>query len=297
MWSMICFRFFLLLSKTKIFFAEFRFGYVAVVVSMTCFLVLILWQKNWQQLQLQGLSFIVKVFVSCFCKRKAPGGRPCVQTSWSDLNNDHRCARFWWPALLCNYDPNFGKILYQKESSSGSSLCVFFRGDITSWHIFVKSMWLAFSIRQLTKAHLTGLNQFTVACLRLRRWTLLRPLSPRWPCSPRPPSWRSCAAARSMAWCATWGHSPAFAGWGLWIWDSPTLNDQPRPADGLLDLPFPHRLCHASYASWEVCIFYRPWECWAHRSHLAIYGSISSFSMPEIENEKIQNLDFRMKQV
>lgn len=70
MWSMICFRFFLLLSKTKIFFAEFRFGYVAVVVSMTCFLVLILWQKNWQQLQLQGLSFIVKVFVSCFCKKK-----------------------------------------------------------------------------------------------------------------------------------------------------------------------------------------------------------------------------------
>ena len=70
MWSMICFRFFLLLSKTKIFFAEFGFGYVAVVVSMTCFLVLILWQKNWQQLQLQGLSFIVKVFVSCFCKKK-----------------------------------------------------------------------------------------------------------------------------------------------------------------------------------------------------------------------------------
>ena len=68
MWSMICFRFFLLLSKTKIFFAEFGFGCVAVVVSMTCFLVLILWQKNWQQLQ--GFSFIVKVFVSCFCKKK-----------------------------------------------------------------------------------------------------------------------------------------------------------------------------------------------------------------------------------
>ena len=141
------------------------------------------------------------------------------------------------------------------------------------------------SVSDSLTAHLTGLNQFTVACLRLRRqrWTLLRPLSPRWPCSPRPPSWRSCAAARSMAWCATWGHSPAFAGWGLWIWDSPTLNDQPRPVDGLLDLPFPHRLCHASYASWEVCIFYRPSECWAHMSHLAIYGSISSFSMPEIE--------------
>ena len=68
MWSMICFRFFLLLSKTKIFFAEFGFGCVAVVVSMTCFQVLILWQKNWQQLQ--GFSFIVKVFVSCFCKKK-----------------------------------------------------------------------------------------------------------------------------------------------------------------------------------------------------------------------------------
>ena len=39
MWSMICFRFFLLLSKTKIFFAEFGFGCVAVVVSMTCFQV------------------------------------------------------------------------------------------------------------------------------------------------------------------------------------------------------------------------------------------------------------------
>jgi len=35
MWSMICFRFFLLLSKTKIFFAEFRFGCVAVVVTVT----------------------------------------------------------------------------------------------------------------------------------------------------------------------------------------------------------------------------------------------------------------------
>ena len=68
MWSLICFRFFLLLSKTKIFFAEFGFGCVAVVVSMTCFQVLILWQKNWQQLQ--GFSFIVKVFVSCFCKKK-----------------------------------------------------------------------------------------------------------------------------------------------------------------------------------------------------------------------------------
>ena len=68
MWSMICFRFFLLLSKTKIFFAEFGFGCVAVVVSMTCFQVLILWQKNWQQLQ--GFSFIVKVFVSGFCKKK-----------------------------------------------------------------------------------------------------------------------------------------------------------------------------------------------------------------------------------
>ena len=68
MWSMICFRFFLLLRKTKIFFAELGFGCVAVVVSMTCFLVLILWQKNWQQLQ--GFSFIVKVFVSCFCKKK-----------------------------------------------------------------------------------------------------------------------------------------------------------------------------------------------------------------------------------
>lgn len=139
---------FLLLSKTKIFFAEFGFGCVAVVVSMTCFHVLILWQKNWQQLQLQGFSFIVKVFVSCFCKKKAPGGRPWVQNSWSDLNNDHRCARFWWPALLCNYDPNFGKILYQKESSSGSSLCVFFRGDITSWHIFVRTCDWPF--RQLT---------------------------------------------------------------------------------------------------------------------------------------------------
>ena len=70
MWSMICFRLFLLLSKTKIFFAEFWFGYMAVVVSMTCFHVLILWQKNWQQLQLQGFSFIVKVFLSCFCKKK-----------------------------------------------------------------------------------------------------------------------------------------------------------------------------------------------------------------------------------
>ena len=43
---------------------------------------------------------------------------------------------------------------------------------------------------QAVNGPLTGLNQFTVACLRLRRqrWTLLRPLSPRWPCSPRPPS-------------------------------------------------------------------------------------------------------------
>jgi len=132
--------FFLLLSKTKIFFAEFGFGCVAVVVSMTCFHVLILWQKNWQQLQLQGFSFIVKVFVSCFLQKKSARRQAMCSNflirleQWSSLR-----ALLVWPALLCNYDPNFGKILYQKESSSGSSLCVFFRGDITSWHIFVRA--------------------------------------------------------------------------------------------------------------------------------------------------------------
>ena len=125
--------FFLLLSKTKIFFAEFGFGCVAVVVSVTSWFFGRRIDSNRVFHSLLRFLFLV------FAKKKAPGGRPWVQTSWSDLNNDHRCARFWWPALLCNYDPNFGKILYQKESSSGSSLCVFFRGDITSWHMFVRT--------------------------------------------------------------------------------------------------------------------------------------------------------------
>ena len=253
---------------------------------MTCFQVLILWQKNLTATSASGffhslLSFLFLVFAKKSARRQAMCSKLLDQT-WTMIivARAFGVAQHYYVIMILILARS-----YIKRRVVVVVVYAYFLGEISQVDTFSLRACDWPSVSDSLTAHLTGLNQFTVACLRLRRqrWTLLRPLSPRWPCSPRPPSWRSCAAARSMAWCATWGHSPAFAGWGLWIWDSPTLNDQPRPVDGLLDLPFPHRLCHASYASWEVCIFYRPSECWAHMSHLAIYGSISSFSMPEIE--------------
>ena len=72
MWSMICFRFFLLLSKTKSFFAEFWVR----VCGCRCLNDVFpsLWffgrriDSNFSFFRV--FSFIVKVFVSCFCKKR-----------------------------------------------------------------------------------------------------------------------------------------------------------------------------------------------------------------------------------
>ena len=136
MWSMICFRFFLLLSKTKIFFVEFGFGCVAVVVSVTSWFFGRRIDSNFSFRVFHSLlRFLFLVFAKKSARRQAMCSNFLIRLEqWSSLR-----SLLVWPALLCNYDPNFGKILYQKESSSGSSLCVFFRGDITSWHMFVRT--------------------------------------------------------------------------------------------------------------------------------------------------------------
>jgi len=86
-------------------------------VSVCVFSCRILWQKNWQTAKSLA-SFISLFLFVFFCNKKKKAN--LFKQEYVCWLNKRCCFSFngCSASLLCNYDPNFGKILYQKESSN-----------------------------------------------------------------------------------------------------------------------------------------------------------------------------------
>ena len=151
MWSMICFRFFLLLSKTKIFFAEFWVRVCGCRCLNDVFPSLdSLAEELTATSAFQGFSFIVKVFVSCFCKKKR-----------QEAGHEFKILDQTWTMIIVarafggqHYYVIMILILarsYIKRRVVVVVVYAYFLGEISQVDTFsLEHVWLAFSIRQLT---------------------------------------------------------------------------------------------------------------------------------------------------